>query len=114
VNIKNKFSRLDVRTVHSLIYKRLPNEDKSDETSQKNEESIYEIVFGIKDNEDSENALYIVDEASLLTDSELKNEFFKFGSDRLMTDFFQFCNLNGSNRKVILIGDDKQINRGKN
>lgn len=114
VNIKNKFSRLDVRTVHSLIYKRLPNEDKSDETSQKNEESIYEIVFGIKDNEDSKNALYIVDEASLLTDSELKNEFFKFGSDRLLTDFFQFCNLNDSNRKVILIGDDKQINRGKN
>lgn len=114
VNIKRKFPFLDVRTVHSCIYKRLPHEDKAEEKEGESEASVYEIVFGIRENENSDNALYIVDEASLLTDSELKNEFFKFGSDRLLTDFFQFCNLKGSKRKVIFIGDDKQIIRGKN
>lgn len=62
-------------------------------------------------NERSADTVYIVDEASMISDIYQEAEFFRFGSGYLLTDFLKFVNLdhNDHSKKVIFIGDDAQL-----
>lgn len=59
----------------------------------------------------SVDTVYIVDEASMVADIYQEAEFFRFGSGYLLTDLFEFVNLdhNDHRKKVIFIGDDAQL-----
>ncbi|MDE7159431.1 MAG: AAA family ATPase [Muribaculaceae bacterium] len=61
--------------------------------------------FMLKGNEMPSNTVYIIDEASMISDSFSENEAFSFGSGRLMADLFEFV----SGRKVVFVGDYAQL-----
>lgn len=65
--------------------------------------------FGLKDNQDAANAVYIVDEASMIADICQHNEMLRFGSGRLLSDLIAYCNLKSTNRKLIFVGDYAQL-----
>lgn len=111
-NIREKIIH-DVRTIHSQIYERSPDKEEALNQDGDEDTKIYELNFKIKKNIDSEETVYIIDECSLLSDNYYKNEIFNFGSNKLLSDVLNYIRLNNSNRKIILIGDDKQIQRGK-
>lgn len=111
-NIREKIVH-DIRTIHSQIYERTPGKDKELKQDVDDDTKIYELFFDIKKNIDSEETIYIVDECSLLSDDYYKNAIFNFGSNKLLSDVINYVNLQRSNRKIILIGDDKQIQRGQ-
>lgn len=61
--------------------------------------------FGLRSNNDSPNAVYIVDEASMVSDAFSEGEAFSFGSGRLLTDLFEYA----KGRKIIFVGDYAQL-----
>ena len=86
-------------TIHRAIY--LLNKDKT-----KVEDAV---LFGLRNNETPDNAIYFVDEASMISDIDSQEEFLKFGSGRLLHDLITYTNFKGSNRKMVLIGDYAQL-----
>ena len=86
-------------TIHRTIY--LLNKDKA-----KVEDAV---LFGLRNNETPDNAIYFVDEASMISDIDSQEEFLKFGSGRLLHDLITYTNFKGSNRKMVLIGDYAQL-----
>lgn len=86
-------------TIHRAIY--LLNKDKT-----KVEDAV---LFGLRTNETPDNAIYFVDEASMISDIDSQEEFLKFGSGRLLYDLITYSNFKDSNRKIVFIGDYAQL-----
>ncbi|MBI5727594.1 MAG: AAA family ATPase [Ignavibacteriales bacterium] len=97
-------------TIHSLIY----GEAKESTTLEDGKEAV-SLKFNLKSNQHAANALYIIDEASMLSDREGSSEFLSFGSGRLLKDFFRHIGLSEDaktqmpDRKVIIVGDPAQM-----
>jgi len=87
-------------TIHRSIYKfdRLEND-----------ENTYEYIYPIRLEEDSERHIYIVDEASMISNKESKQEFFRFGTDILLQDLLSFSRVKQSPNKIIFVGDPAQL-----
>lgn len=98
----------EAATIHSLIY----TEDKGDVEAQKISASL---SFSMRKNIHPINAVYIVDEASMIADSGSASEYLNFGSGRLLSDFFIHAGLiepKGkipTKRKIIFVGDPAQL-----
>jgi tRNA A37 threonylcarbamoyladenosine biosynthesis protein TsaE len=91
----------DASTIHKAIY----NMDEL-----KEEESTFRLYFDLKENRDSFTTLYIVDEASMISDFLSEDEFFVFGSGHLLSDFFTFIDpMERPKAKVLFIGDNAQL-----
>ena len=91
-------------TIHRSIY----GLSKLKSTSQNKEDEDdggLHLRFGLRGNEDSLNAVYIVDESSMISDNFSENEAFSFGSGCLLTDLFEFAR----GRKIVLVGDYAQL-----
>lgn len=91
-------------TIHRSIY----GLSKLKSTSQNKEDEDdggLHLRFGLRTNNDSLNAVYVVDEASMVSDNFSENEAFSFGSGCLLTDLFEFAH----GRKIILVGDYVQL-----
>ncbi len=91
-------------TIHRNIY----GLSKLTSTSQNKEDEDdggLHLRFGLKPNTDSLNAVYIVDESSMISDNYSENEAFSFGSGCLLTDLFEFAR----GRKIVLVGDYAQL-----
>lgn len=92
-------------TIHSHIYsgdlicKEIFNDDKS----KKN----FKYVFPIKA-ESTTLRTIIVDESSMVSDTEIEGEFFKFGTGRLLSDMLTYKK-NCGIKKMIFIGDPAQL-----
>ncbi len=71
----------------------------------------YKFYAELAVNEMSVDTVFIVDEASMVSDVHSEAEFFRFGSGYLLRDFFKFVNLdhNDHRKKVIFIGDVAQL-----
>jgi len=71
----------------------------------------YKFYSKLAVNEDSVDTVYIVDEASMVSDVYNEAEFFRFGSGRLLKDFLDYVNLdhNDHSKKIIFIGDNAQL-----
>lgn len=93
------------RTIHRTIYHF--NNIKSNNLTQEEEENgSMHVNFSLKNTlGENLNKIYIVDEASMVSDNFTENEAFTFGSGRLMTDLFQFI----GGHKVIFVGDYAQL-----
>ena len=87
-------------TIHKSIYKfdRLEND-----------ENTYEYIYPIRLEEDSERRVFIVDEASMISNKESKQEFFQFGTDILLQDLLTFSRVKQSANKIIFVGDPAQL-----
>lgn len=75
-------------TVHSRIFMRegkLFGEDENDDG--------FVFTFKLRPNEDSPDTLYIVDEASMISDGVQKNEQLVFGSGSVLKDLFRYAGI---------------------
>ncbi|WP_083232690.1 ATP-dependent DNA helicase [Endozoicomonas atrinae] len=71
----------------------------------------YKLYAQLAVNEMSADTVFIIDEASMVSDVYSENEFFRCGSGHLLRDFLKYVNLdhNDHQKKVIFIGDDAQL-----
>jgi tRNA A37 threonylcarbamoyladenosine biosynthesis protein TsaE len=91
-------------TIHKSIY------NYEDLVEVKDGESFY-YYYKIKNNIDVINKIFIVDEASMLSDAKSEGEFFRFGTSYLLTDLISFTRINQPmvNSKIIFVGDPCQL-----
>ena len=96
-------------TVHKTIYSL--NDIKEYKEKDLDGSETYKFYAELSVNDMSVDTIYIVDEASMVSDIKSEMEFFRFGSGYLLRDFFKFVNLdiNDHRKKVIFIGDNAQL-----
>lgn len=96
-------------TIHSLIY----NIGQLKEFSEKDLDNseTYRVYATLRANTDIADTVYIIDEASMISNINNEEEFMRFGSGHLLNDLLQYINLdhNDHNKKVIFIGDNAQL-----
>lgn len=94
-------------TIHKMIYS--TNEVK--EYKKNEDDKTYKFYFGIRVNEDPMNTIFIIDEASMISNIYHEPEFLRFGSGFLLQDLLKYINIdcNDHNKKIIFIGDNAQL-----
>ena len=113
-----------VNGIYSYIYGGQKNNKQEDE--QDNEKENKEEVDEANDSEElqvekiplkncdsADNALFIVDESQLVSDSFNQSFDLIFGTGYLLKDFLSFTNSTNTKRKIIFIGDPFQLQLGK-
>lgn len=83
------------------------------ELKKKYPKDYYFDILGLKDNEDDESTIYIVDESNLVSDNYYQSIDLRFGSGKLLQDFISFSDLKNTKRKLIFVGDSFQLSIGK-
>ena len=96
-------------TIHKTIYSMKNIQEYKDGDLDGSE--TYKFYAQLAVNELSVDTVYIIDEASMISDIYSEGEFFHFGSGFLLRDFFKYVNLdhNDHRKKVIFIGDNAQL-----
>ncbi len=95
---------VDANTVHKTIY-------SFDDLLEFDEDGSFVYTYKIRNNSDVAGKVFIVDEASLLSDNKNEAEFFRFGTGHLLSDLLQYiriCEPN-ANSKIIFVGDPCQL-----
>jgi hypothetical protein len=96
-------------TIHKGIY----NFDKLEElkNSDLEEEDTFRYFFKLRTNQDVFQKVFIVDEASMLSNHNSHSELLRFGSGQLLQDLITFSRVqsNSANSKIIFIGDAAQL-----
>jgi hypothetical protein len=94
-------------TIHKMIY----SETILKESVTKDKTESFKVYFDLHLNDDSINTIYIIDEASMISDIKDESEFLSFGSGLLLRDLVNYANLNSKSikRKIIFIGDSAQL-----
>jgi len=96
-------------TIHKAIYNYDDLKEFDDDGIDGSE--TFRLYAQVKANMDTAETVYIVDEASMVSDKYSDGEFFRFGSGYLLKDIFKYINIdhNDHNKKIIFIGDDAQL-----
>jgi hypothetical protein len=96
-------------TMHKAIY--MLDDLKEYKVKDVEGSETYKYYFDLAHNEDDARTVYIVDEASMISNVYSEGEFFRFGSGHLLDDFVRFVNLdnNDHQKKIIFIGDSAQL-----
>lgn len=104
--ISNK-TQNEAYTIHKTIYS--TNDIK--EYKENENDKTYKFYFDLRVNEDPNNTIYIIDEASMISNVYGEPEFFRFGSGFLLQDLLKYINIdcNDHNKKIIFIGDNAQL-----
>lgn len=100
----------EARTAHSQIY----NFGDLREYAAGDDEigsETFKFYAGIASNQDQANTVYIVDEASLLSDAYSESEFFRSGTGYLLHDLISYVGFDHgeTDRKIIFVGDPAQL-----
>jgi len=96
-------------TIHKTIYS--SKDLKEFKTKNEDGTETFKFYYELKHNEDPNNTIYIIDEASMLSNVYSEGEFFRFGSGYLLKDLIKYINFdnNDHNKKIIFIGDNAQL-----
>jgi len=95
-------------TIHKTIYS--TKDLKEFKTKDIEGTETFKFYYDLKNNDDLLDTVYIVDEASLLSDVYSESEFFRFGSGYLLQDLIRYINADSRpDTKVIFVGDDAQL-----
>lgn len=89
-------------TIHRGIY-------NMDQLEEKEEGTSFKFFYALKTNEDSSRCVYLVDEASMISDVYSDDEFFTFGSGLLLKDLITYTLQGENHHKIIFVGDDAQL-----
>ncbi len=97
-------------TIHRVIYN-YDNVVKEYAVDGIEGSETYRCYAELRVNTDTAEAVYIIDEASMVSDKYSDGEFFRFGSGYLLRDLLKYINFdhNDHNKKVIFIGDNAQL-----
>lgn len=106
--IMQKSGRL-ATTIHKKIYSM--DDIREYKVDELDGSETYKLYAELEVNDDADNAVYVVDEASMVSDVYSEGEFFRFGSGKLLSDLMKYVNLdhNDHAKKVIFIGDSAQL-----
>ncbi len=113
-----------VNSIYSYIYggqknnkqedEQTKEKDNSEEIDEKNDSEELQVEeIPLKNCDNSDNALFIVDESQLVSDSFNQSIDLIFGTGYLLKDFLSFTNSANTKRKIIFIGDPFQLQLGK-
>lgn len=104
--IANK-TQNEAYTIHKTIYS--TNDVK--EYKENENDKTFKFYFDLRVNDDPNNTIYIIDEASMISNVYGEPEFFRFGSGFLLQDLLKYINIdcNDHNKKIIFIGDNAQL-----
>ena len=96
-------------TIHKTIYS--SKDLKEFKTKDEDGTETFKFYYDLRNNEDPANTIYIIDEASMLSNVYSEGEFFRFGSGYLFKDLIKHINFdnNDHNKKIIFIGDNAQL-----
>lgn len=102
-------SGFDAETLHKKVYDYTKFSEYTDDGVAGSE--TFKAYLEIAKNDLPANAVFIVDEASLVSDVYQEGEFFRSGSGYLLRDFLTHVGLdhNDHDKKVIFIGDVAQL-----
>lgn len=91
-------------TIHKSIY-------SYDEMAEVEEGESFFYYYKLRNNPDASHTIFIVDEASMLSDAKSEGEFFRFGTGHLLTDLISYSRVNSkmANSKIIFGGDPCQL-----
>lgn len=108
-------SNLEFESIYSYIYGGNSTSIKEDEkeNEEENENSLNLEIIPLLKSDNTEEAIFIVDEAHLISDNYHQSVDLRFGSGKLLNDFLEFADLKNTKRKVIFIGDSFQLSLGK-
>lgn len=101
--IREKTSQ-EAFTIHKTIY-------SYDEMEEIEEGDSFFYKYKIRNNVDVANKIFIVDEASMLSDAKNEGEFFRFGTGHLLSDLITYTRVEHQNvnSKIIFVGDSCQL-----
>jgi len=96
-------------TIHKGIYSYSLLEDLESEVGDEGSSFMYYYKLA---NNTTNDIIYIVDEASMISDNISIGEFFRFGSGFLLTDLFNYTHVGelNSRNKIIFVGDPVSLN----
>lgn len=96
-------------TIHRGIYQM--NDVKEINPEKVDNAESYKFFFDLARKRDEQNCVYIIDEASMVSDEYSEGEFFRFGSGHLLSDLMTHTAIyeNGHQRKIIFCGDPAQL-----
>ncbi|KAF1704732.1 ATP-dependent DNA helicase [Pseudoxanthomonas kaohsiungensis] len=102
-------TRRDATTIHKKIYSK--DDIREYKVDELDGSETFKLYAELEVNNDADNAVYVVDEASMVSDVYSEGEFFRFGSGKLLSDLMKYVNLdhNDHTKKVIFIGDSAQL-----
>lgn len=98
------FSKIGVEVL--IIYRGIFN---MDELKEKEEGSFFKFYYQFKLNEDSVFCVYLIDEALMVFDRYVEDEFFMFGLGYFLKDLISYVVQGSIKCKIIFIGDDVQL-----
>lgn len=100
----------DARTAHSQIYDFGDLREYAAGDDELGSET-FKFYAEIASNQDQANTVYIVDEASLLSDAYSESEFFRSGTGYLLHDLISYVGFDHgeTDRKIIFVGDPAQL-----
>jgi len=106
-------TKTDATTIHKGIYSFDDLKEIEDSTQEKNDEksSSFLYEFKLRQDENNLNKVFVIDEASMISNNLSQGEFFRFGSGYLMNDLVTYSRLSDSqlNTKIIFVGDPAQL-----
>lgn len=94
------------QTIHRTIYNF--EELQTIQSKEKNDDHSFHYLFPIRQIDGDEKVL-IIDEASMVSSMEAKNELFTFGTDILLNDLLTYSRIPYSSNKIIFVGDPAQL-----
>jgi hypothetical protein len=111
-----KNTNLEFDSIYSYIYGgNIANSETEEKEESKNqdEDKIDLEIVPLKKSDDTEEAIFIVDESHLISDNYHQSIDLRFGSGKLLKDFIEFADLKNTKRKIIFVGDSFQLSIGK-
>ncbi|NJC27028.1 ATP-dependent DNA helicase [Neolewinella antarctica] len=110
-NVINQKTSRQATTIHSGIYDydRLVTDDE--DKGDKEATGDFTYHFKLRNPTHAHDTIFIVDEASMVSDDPSQGEFFRFGSGKLLHDLFAYAQIQepGKESKVIFVGDPAQL-----
>lgn len=91
-------------TIHKSIY-------SYEDMVEVEEGDSFFYNYKLRNNTDVAGKIFIIDEASMLSDAKSENEFFRFGSGHLLSDLIEYTRITmgNSKSKIIFVGDPCQL-----
>jgi hypothetical protein len=96
-------------TIHKGIYSYEEMQEVENDDIEGGKSFFY--YYKIRNNPDVANKVFIVDEASMLSDAKNESEFFRFGTGHLLSDLITYTRIetDSVNSKIIFVGDPCQL-----